>query len=65
MNLNTLQGAKAAVEVRSAASHRLKSNKEKNMQYVKVFFGGWKTIHCVQIPMEIRKKHYIINICLN
>ena len=65
MNLNNFQGAKAAVEVLSVASHRLKRIKEKNMQDVKVFFGGWKTIHCAQIPMEIRKKHYIINICLN
>lgn len=47
MNLNNLQGAKAAVEVLSAASHRLKSIKEKNMKDVKVFLGGWKTIQCV------------------
>lgn len=65
MNLNNLQGAKAAVEVLSAASHRLKSIKEKNMKDVKVFLGGWKTIQCVEIQMENRKKHYIINICLN
>jgi len=65
MNLNNLLGVKAAEEAHSVASHHSKSIKEKNMKDVKVFLGGWKTIHCVEIPMEIRKKHCIINICLN